>query len=342
MKASDYFRRTSLASLALTALVAGWTCSAQAQSSVEIYGLVDMNVGTYRDSGGGRSSQVASGKMTTSYLGYRGQEDLGGGMSAFFALESHLRTDTGEPGRNATDPFFSRNAYVGLTSNQYGSVILGRYNTPLWLASITTNPFGSSTGFSPFVRLIYGTTGKVAGDAVWNNSVVYRSPRIGSVTGLVQYQFKETSQGSNIGGNLIYSNSGPLVLAAAAQRVETAFTKGKETTAMVGGSYNFGIARAFAQYASVKEENTATATTNTRDKIYQVGTAVPVGLAGAVLVSYARADTDGAARGERRFVSLGYDYRLSKRTDIYAVAMSDKYNSLGRGNSVGFGVRHTF
>lgn len=339
---SESFRVTRLPALALLALAACWACAAQAQSSVQVYGLLDMGVGSYRDAGGGRSSQVASGKMTTSYLGYKGTEDLGGGLAAFFALESHLRIDTGEPGRNATDPYFSRNAYVGLLSRTAGSITLGRYNTPFWLASVSTNPFGASTGYSPGLRLLFGPIGKTGGDGVWNNSVIYETPRIGGFGGMVQHQMKETAQGGNTGANITYNAGGPLVLAAAAQSIEAPYTRGKETAAMVGGSYNLGFARAFGQYARVNEGNTSAATANTRDRIYQVGASIPVGTPGAVLVSYAQARTSGAQIGDRKVFSIGYDYRLSRRTDVYTVLMTDKYNALRRGDSFGVGIRHIF
>lgn len=315
---------------------------AHAQSSVQIYGVLDLGVGTYRDAGGGRSAQVASGKMTTSYLGFKGTEDLGGGLQAFFALESHLRLDTGEPGRNATDPYFSRNSYVGLKSPRAGALILGRYNTPLWLAAVSTNPFNASTGFSPSLRLLFGPIGKTGGDGVWSNSVIYETPRIAGLGGMVQHQMKETAQGGNTGANITYNAGGPLVLAAAVQQVEAPYTRGKESVALVGGAYNFGFLRAFGQYARVKEEATPAATANTRDRIAQVGASIPVGTPGAVLVSYAEAKTSGALNGDRKIFSLGYDHRLSKRTDLYTVLMSDRYNALRRGDSFGIGIRHIF
>jgi len=327
------------------ALMALAVCAghANAQSSVQIYGLIDMDVGSYRDAGGGRSAQVASGKMTTSYLGYKGQEDLGGGLSAFFALESHLRIDTGEPGRNTTDPYFSRNAYVGLQSRSAGSVVLGRYNTPFWLAAVSTNPFGASTGYSPGLRLLFGPTGKTGGDGVWNNSVVYQTPAgLGGVSAVVQHQFKEAAQGGNTGFNVTYNAGGPLVLAVAAQRIEAPYTRGKETAGLVAGSYNFGPVRAFGQFARVNEGNTNAATANTRDKIYHVGASVPVTTFGTVLAGYAQAKTSGAQIGDRKFLSLAYDYRLSKRTDVYGVVMTDKFNSLRRGDTFAVGVRHIF
>lgn len=342
MQATDSCRRPFRPTLALLAAATCWAGSAQAQTSTEIYGVIDMDVGSFRDSGGSRSSQVASGKLQTSYLGFKGTEDLGGGLNAFFSLESHLRIDTGEPGRSNTDPFFSRNAYVGLQSRTVGAVILGRFNTPFWLSAVATNPFGSSTGFSPGLRTLFGATGKTGGDGVWNNSIVYQSPRIAGANLLVQHQMKESGRGGNTGANVNYT-AGPLVLTAAAQSVEVPYVvKGKETAGLLGAAYNFGLLRAFGQYARVKEDDTGTATANTRDKSWQLGASIPVGPVAAVLASYAQVRTSGALNGNRRFLTLGYDYRLSKRTELYTILMTDKNNSQSRGNTYSVGVRHAF
>ena len=85
-----------------------------AQSAVQLYGLLDVGVGSFEVSGGQRDTRMESGLMTTSYWGVKGEEDLGGGLAALFTFESFLRLDSGEEGRFTNDPLFSRNANVGL------------------------------------------------------------------------------------------------------------------------------------------------------------------------------------------------------------------------------------
>ena len=101
------------AACGLLCLAAG----AQAQttlpaSNVKLYGLVDMSVGRFQAPGGPRTYRAESGGMSTSYLGFNGVEDLGGGLQARFALEAFHRTDTGAQGRFNGDAFFARNAFV--------------------------------------------------------------------------------------------------------------------------------------------------------------------------------------------------------------------------------------
>ena len=99
---------------------------AHAQSSVEVSGLVDVFAGSIKNSGdAGRKSVVDSGGLTTSWFGFKGTEDLGGGLKANFQLTSFIKVDTGSQGRFANDTFFSRDANVSL-SGSFGTVTLAR------------------------------------------------------------------------------------------------------------------------------------------------------------------------------------------------------------------------
>ena len=108
------------------ALSSAFALPAMAQSSVQVTGVVDNYFGSMERAGdAGRTSSVNSGGMTTSWLGFKGTEDLGGGLKATFNLTSFLRTDTGASGRfNGNETFFSRDANVGL-SGSFGAVTLG-------------------------------------------------------------------------------------------------------------------------------------------------------------------------------------------------------------------------
>jgi predicted porin len=87
------------------------------------------------------------GSMTTSFFGFRGGEDLGDGLAAYFVPESYMRPDTGESGRFGGDPFLTRNAYLGLSSASWDSIELGRNTTPLFVTTLRFNAFGPSIGF---------------------------------------------------------------------------------------------------------------------------------------------------------------------------------------------------
>ena len=98
--------------LALGSAVFLTALGAQAQSSVSVYGLLDLSMGSTKAPGGSSVKTVDSGKMTTSYFGFGGKEDLGGGLSAVFKLESFMRAHTGAQGRFDGDTAFVSETYT--------------------------------------------------------------------------------------------------------------------------------------------------------------------------------------------------------------------------------------
>src|ERR1700730_17179701 len=125
--------------LAVSAALAA--SAAHSQSSVTLYGLIDAGL-----------FQAASGTINGSRFGLRGAEDLGGGLKAIFVLENGFNVQNGKLGQNSR--MFGRQAFVGLSSSQFGTVTLGRqydslvdFVAPL---SATAGTFGD-TGFAhPF------------------------------------------------------------------------------------------------------------------------------------------------------------------------------------------------
>jgi hypothetical protein len=138
--------------LLLTALNSAIASPAIAQTNVTLSGLVDTYVGSLRNSGDpARQSVVNSGGLTTSWFGFKGAEDLGGGLKANFALTGFFRADTGQSGRfQGNETMWSRDAHVGL-SGGFGAVSLGRDVAPNFLPTILFNPFGDSFAFSPLI-----------------------------------------------------------------------------------------------------------------------------------------------------------------------------------------------
>src|SRR5665213_2124246 len=159
-------------SFVAAALAAAATlCSAPAQAQNVLYGLVDVAGSYSRPPGGAYRYQLDDGDMSRSYIGFRGSEDLGGGLRAVFRLESYLRLSNGEAGSYAAPgTFWSRDSNVGL-SGAFGTTVLGRSVTPFYLATVNFNPFGDSFAFSPSVRQYY--LGTLVGDRSWNNSMSY-------------------------------------------------------------------------------------------------------------------------------------------------------------------------
>ncbi len=304
---------------------------AWAQSAVTMYGLLDVSVGSTQAPGGTATKGVDSGKMTTSYFGLKGSEDLGSGLKAIFAIESFMRADTGSAGRFEADPFWARNAYVGLESD-VGTVTLGRNTTPLFVNTLIFNAFGDSFGFSPSIRH-YFTSGTTTGDTGWSDSVKYSSPRFGGASFTAHVAAGEGNGGRNTGLSGLYFGGG-LGLSAAWQKVEKGATVADTKTWQLGGSYDFKAVKLFAQVGKV--DNTST---NNDYKITGLGASAPLG-AGKALLQWGQIKPKTGAK--RSTLTVGYDYNLSKRTDLYAVYMNDKITGLSGGKNYSLGVRHRF
>jgi len=320
-----------------------------ARSSVNpgpvVYGLLDVAAGRFEAPGKTRVLALESGAMEHSFIGIRGGDDLGGGLHARFGLETYVRINQGTIGRTAADPFWGRTAYVGF-QGQFGTSVLGRLPTPLYNVTRQFNPFDESYGFSPAIRQWY--EGAILGDARWNNSVGYSSPEPEGGSGWswqVQYNAKDPAPGytgNNVGASLLYA-SGPLLIGGAFQRVRNGLDVvpagfDKQTAYQIGMSYETRVVRLYGQAGSVK----TSATTGVRTHLYQLGAAAPISL-GFALVSYGHANVESDAFSSlRRTFSVGYDYFLSKSTDVYALAMNERVSGYASANSVATGLRLRF
>ena len=344
------------------ALAAALACSsaAYAQSNVQLTGLVDMYAGSMKAPGGERSGQVGSGGMTTSWWGLKGTEDLGSGLKADFNLTAFFRGDTGTPGRFNGDPFFARDANVGL-SGSFGRVGLGRDKAPNFLPTILTNPFGDSFTISPLVlhaNVGTGAWGKnnltSPADTGWSNQIIYSTPSFGGLKANVHYQFGEqTAQGDkskkNVGLNVLYG-AGPLSLVAFYERSQinnpvVLDVRPTKTNWMVGGTYDFKVVKLYGTYGQSKGKDTFAATEDRKNKTYSLGLDVPVSAAGTIKAAGAHTKSElGNVDASRTTYTVGYDHFLSKRTDVYGAVMYDriKFAESKSGTSVVAGIRHRF
>lgn len=338
--------------LATSALIGLGAGGVHAQSQLQLYGTLDLAVGSFASQPPGppnapivKATAVRSGGAITSFFGVRGSEDLGNRMKLNFQLESFIRMDTGAYGRfgpqPSQDPFFSRSSWVGLQGD-WGQVQMGNVTNPAWLANVFTSALGSNSVFSPSFRQQYNgsTRGNNALDTALPNSVAYISPRLGGLTATVAYQLKQTSLGGDtLNASLVYRN-GPWLLAAAATRVRhapgsAAPVVAEEDLFMLGGAYDFKLAKVFAQYSTLDKKLTAT-----EHKMPHVGVTVPFG-SGEFQAAWARDSASGRVNTRRTTASLGYVHHLSKRTNLYTFVSSDSL-SVGTAKNYAVGVRHSF
>ncbi|MGH6638232.1 MAG: porin [Polaromonas sp.] len=323
--------------IALAALAAAGTASAQ--SSVTLFGVLDAGLSHYSVSGGPSQTAQSTSGSTASRFGFRGTEDLGGGLSANFWLESAVSVDDGGPaGLN-----FQRRSTVSL-AGAFGEVRLGRDLTPTFYNDQLFSPFGvdgvggnlisqaRNSGSPPFFApaATVGTTPFAVNDPNYarsSNSIGYFLPgNLGGFYGQAMYSFDEQtspalgSQGRYAGFRVGYAN-GPVDAALAHGKTTGAPTptaaKPDVASTNIGASYNLDIVKLMGEYSRTKVTGDASVRTI---KGYLLGLTAPVG-AGQVRASYARATADIAGVGadpRSSKIAVGYLHNLSKRTALYA------------------------
>jgi predicted porin len=344
-------RRRALSQLAAAAVVSIHACAAHAQSSVQLYGLVDAWAGSSRPLGSGQAWTVGGGGMSTSYWGMRGAEDLGAGWRATFTLEDFFRPQNGRAGSYDGEPFFGRSAEVAI-GGPYGSVHLGRIVTPYFVTSVLFNPFIDSYTFSPTVLQTYlGVNGQgLVGGYAWNNAVLYRTPVLSGFNADVVYALGNQAGDGNAhkwGGSVSYSG-GAFSVSVAFQSQPFDSTPGdldaitpgfsRQTAVQAALLWDLNVVRFYGQYQRISNDISGADTTING---VQLGFAVPIG-EGKALASYMHSKSSGGSQASRSTLALGFDYSLSRRTDVYAAVLADRATALSSGITYGVGIRNRF
>ncbi|RST55849.1 porin [Variovorax sp. MHTC-1] len=331
-----------LAAIAALA-TAGW---AAAQSSVTLFGVVDAGVSyqsaTSRDVTTGLSSKqskwsLANSGYNSSRIGFRGTEDLGGGLAASFWLESPITNDDGATGI-AT---FNRRSTVSL-SGGFGELRLGRDYTPTFWNDTVFDPFGTNGSGTNVISSVSASSGLAnANYTRASNSIGYfLPPNLGGFYGQIQYSLHENADSSTavdtastnsnagryVGGRFGWAN-GPWDVAVSLGEniaIDTTELTRKVRTANLGASYDFGSVKLFGELSSVRNGfESALAATHDSYNGYLLGATVPVG-PGLIRASYSEVRYNEGAQGlvgedpRVRKLALGYVHNLSKRTALYA------------------------
>ncbi len=331
--------------------------AAMAQSSVTIWGIVDAAYSNYSQGGVSKAFMTTSGNAS-SQLGFKGTEDLGGGMSASFWLEAQLNNDSGAgAGYNSAANSltnngglqFNRRSTIDLTG-KFGAIRLGRDYTPTFWSHTVFDPFGTlGAGAGSNVTLASGQNALTAARTNNGFSYLYNVAANGGSHGLgsqgvyaqVTYALAENLSNAATGAAGQYQGArvgyaaGALNVAVAyseSNSSTTAAVKYKETN--IAGSYDLGVAQLMAKWGT-NDSNVAA----TKSTYYTIGAKIPMG-SGYIPVSYGSVEQNNAkATGANQF-AIGYVYNLSKRSALYTTysALSNKnggtYTFLG-GNGGG-------
>lgn len=329
-------QRTTIIKLLPVAAALAWCSAASAQSSVTIYGVLDVFTGYQRSTVGGKNTSLTAignnGEMT-SRLGFKGSEDLGGGYRATFNLETGFDPSTG--GLQNSYRFFDRQSWVGLGGG-FGEVRLGRQNTPMFFYSGNMDAFGAATYGSAFNNFSNWL-------ARVDNDISFISPKFANSTLELHYSVGEKAGSTS--ANAVYqigaqTQQGPLYIGSAFLSASNATNAVKVRQFMLGGNYDYGSGKFYLGYFRTNEVISATtgnALVNPAGKYdptasvvgnvagnyhntfsvsadYRVTPQTTIGAGGGYIK-----DSSSYNNNARQF-SLIVNYDLSKRTRLYAVA----------------------
>ncbi|MEO7159880.1 MAG: porin [Polaromonas sp.] len=321
---------------------------ASAQSSVTVYGVLDAAISYYRGEGSDSKTLMTTSGYNNSRLGFRGREDLGGGMSASFVLEAGINNDTGagqstntnnQPSGNtaAGGLTFNRQSTVSL-SGPFGEIRLGRDYTPSFWNLLQYDPFKVGVGIGTMP--VQGSTSTVFRAS---NSVGYFTPgcAVAACKGLygqVMYAMGEnpsgtatSSDGRYVGARIGYG-SGPFDIAFGTGVTKNAAAN-DFTQTNLGASYDFGVAQVMGQWGIHKTgAPIAALARGTKATHYTLGARIPLG-SGFIPVSYSHVSRNDANNGAASKVAIGYVYNLSKRTALYT-----NYANISNKNGMTLGV----
>jgi len=313
-----------------------------------------------------RQTVVDSAGLSSTRWGLRVNEDLGAGLKAFATLEAGVNIDTGASQQAGLA--FGRQAFVGLGSTSFGELSLGRqygaYDSvrgTFLSAQGNTTTFDATNGSALSLTNLnalaaLATTGVVTPAALtalnsqvgrigaWtgyqtriDNSIRYATPSISGFQAAVVYGFGENKTAAvnatkNGSISLTYAN-GPIGAAVAYQDDEVVKDFHLKNTA-IGGSYDFGVAKAFLSFNRAKYTGLA------KQNEWAVGVRAPLG-ATTLVAQYAQSKGDDL--GKNQSLGLEAQYSLSKRTTAYTAFNQTKvFDGLAKNNVFGLGMRHTF
>jgi predicted porin len=309
-----------------------------AQSTVTLYGIADAYVRySTTDSGDGKGSvsksEVGSGGINTSRWGLKGAEDLGGGLKAnFLLLESFVMdTGAGQTKDFASAPqAFARESWVGF-SGGFGEVKLGKAFTPFDDVIGVSDGMFNAVGLSP-MRVAFASENYR--DTI-SNTIYYATPNFNGFAAAASYSMSEADpKRARVEAFDLTYGSGPVAVQFAYQQEHvvlataggiTGATANDGTYTVLGGSYDFGVAKVKANYAKVTNKAWGGSAENidgNNTKEWQIGVDVPMSAALILSASYANSEDSnalGANATQKRdgFGVIG-KYIFSKRTYLYS------------------------
>jgi len=326
--------------------------AAMAQSSVNIYGVADLWFGTATVKQDGvklypeSQTGLYDGGVSNSRFGFKGSEDLGGGLKANFQLEQGFSIDDG---KTETGTAFSRQAWLGL-SGGFGEFQLGKaYNAFDDVSAMAASVFDSD--LAP-INNIFLTTG--AADA-FANTIKYSTPSLGGFSGAASYSFGENKD-VGVSASKQYAlsgsyNAGPLAVGVGYVKFDEPVAGADADAVRVAGSYDLDVATLKATYGRFKGniDSDFGLIASAKANEWEIGADFPLASNLTLGVGYASANwkVSGVKVAKAKSFGAALAYSLSKRTTAYAGLNNTKFdvlaaNTVVKGNVYAVGLKHTF
>ena len=353
----------------LIALAVAGLASTAAFAQVTVYGVADATLDMVSASSPvtagdklGRTSRISA---NSSYFGFKGSEDLGGGLSALFQFEAGAGFDSGAA------VSLSRDSFVGLSSQSAGTVLLGQLTGPTRALGAAVDVYAGATGIGTNGALIGKLGNTLTGgngansqyaaaacttrsstcvsvfDTRWKNAIAYVSPNFAGVTLTAAFVANENkthdaveatapadTKGTDFGVKYV---GGPLMAGLSLNTLKIGdLDNTKASDLRLVGKYDFGFLTVAALVDQTKLKDDFD---EIKQRVAGLGLQVPVGsgkivgqyyVANDVKVNGTKVDQTGA-----KLATIGYEHSLSKRTLVKALYSSVKNDDL---NNYDFGV----
>jgi predicted porin len=328
--------KKSLFALAVLSAIAGL---AHADTSVTIYGVLDL--GIIKSTG----KTTAIGRGDNNKLGFKGSEDLGGGLSALFQIEERFEPDTGTTESYPNRPLFQGSSQVGLKGD-FGTIKLGRGLTPFQISLI---PFelwefsGSRGSLLSFILANYDGEplgGPGTAKNRFSNGVFYNSPKFGGgfqFNAAVSTKENVLALGTGISST---PDTHPISLSGDYANGPFAATVAWERSAISTKVWSGAAKYAIHEWTFVGSYTQQDIDlTDVKTRGYTVGLKYKVG-AGEILAAYGRNKPSNTDKTDQ--FSIGYEHHLSKRTFLYVDAFNRRAPGVSNVNQYDVGVHHNF
>ncbi len=350
----------------LALAVAGAFVSPVAMADASVYGQVDMSVNVVND---GAASSGTSNTLTSnqSRIGFKGSDDLGGGLSAIMQMEAAVGPD------EASGPAFSRNTFIGLKSADMGTVVVGNYDTAYKTSTrrldVFADTMADNRGGTTAPSVAAGNAGNGSGlmgtghDSRWINAIAYASPAMNGFSVAVTSRFgAEGATSADTKGTAwslagMYAQ-GPIYATLALDNVKygsgtglLGTTSGKakddESKALkLGGGYTMDAITVNAVFEQLKDSVASTGVETKGTNLYLAGK-FAISATDAVKVAYTkRGETSGNTPVTLKATQFaaGYDHGMSKNTSVYALytKKTDDVLNAADPSVISLGMRHAF